>query len=348
MISGTITDASGRTLSGQTVEAFWISVAHARPFSVGMNCAFGADRLKPYVADLARLADCAVSVHPNAGLPNAFGEYDHTPEIMATALAGFAEEGLINIVGGCCGTTPAHIRAIAAAVAPHPPRRPPAAAHASAYSGLEPLVLRPDSLFVNIGERTNVTGSTRFRKLIQARDQEGALEVAREQVENGAQMIDVNMDEAMLDSEAEMKGFLLRLAGEPDISRVPVVIDSSRWSVIEAGLRCVQGKGIVNSISLKEGEAEFVRRAAEVRKYGAAVLVMAFDERGQADTLERRREVSRRSYELLTQKAGFLPEDIIFDPNVFPIGTGLEEHRRYALDFIETVRFIKRGSCTPV
>jgi 5-methyltetrahydrofolate--homocysteine methyltransferase len=340
MISGTITDASGRTLSGQTTEGFWVSVAHARPLSVGMNCAFGADRLKPYIEELSRLADCAVSVHPNAGLPNAFGEYDHTPELMAGTLATFAAEGLINIVGGCCGTTPDHIRAIARAVAPYPPRRPPEPAHLSAWSGLEPLVLRPGSLFVNIGERTNVTGSARFRKLIQAGDHEGALEVAREQVENGAQMIDVNMDEAMLDSEREMTRFLLRLAGEPDISRVPVVIDSSRWSVIEAGLRCVQGKSVVNSISLKEGEAEFLRRAREVRRYGASAIVMAFDEKGQADTLERRKEICRRCYDLLVRD-GFPPQDIIFDANIFPIGTGMEEHRAYALDFMEAVRFIK-------
>ena len=341
MISGTITDASGRTLSGQTPAAFWYSVAHAEPLSVGLNCALGADLLRPYLEEIAALAETAVSLHPNAGLPNEFGLYDHTPEYMARVLGEYAREGLLNIVGGCCGTTPEHIRAIADAADGVPPRRVPARRHLTSLSGLEPLVLRPDSLFVNIGERTNVTGSARFKRLVTEGRHEEALEVAREQVDNGAQIIDVNMDEGMLDSAREMRLFLNLLAAEPDISRVPVMIDSSRWDVIEAGLGCVQGKGVVNSISLKEGEEEFLRRAALVRRYGAAAVVMAFDEKGQADTLERRALVCRRAYRILTEKAGFPPEDIIFDANIFAVGTGMEEHRGYALDFLEAVRVIK-------
>ncbi|MBN2510613.1 MAG: methionine synthase [Spirochaetales bacterium] len=341
MISGTITDSSGRTLSGQTPEAFWISVSHARPVSVGLNCALGAGTLKPYVEELARCADVYVSAHPNAGLPNEFGEYDDSPQHMAAVLKEFAREGLINIVGGCCGTTPEHIRAIAEAVRPYPPRKRPPADTRSNYSGLEPLVLGNDSLFVNIGERTNVTGSARFKKLISSKDYETALEIAREQVENGAQMIDINMDEAMLDAQAEMKHFLNLLAGEPDIARVPVVIDSSKWEVLETGLKAIQGKGVVNSISLKEGENLFLERAAKIRKYGAAVIVMAFDEKGQADSYERKISICRRSYDLLVGKAGFKGQDIIFDPNIFAVATGIDEHRGYALDYIRAAAWIK-------
>ena len=341
MVSGTITDASGRTLSGQTAEAFWHSVAHARPFSIGLNCALGARQLRGHVQDLARVAPVAVSSHPNAGLPNEFGSYDETPESMATQIREWAEHGLLNIVGGCCGTTPAHIRGIADAVRGLAPRQVPAVEPRTRLSGLEPLSIGPDSLFVNVGERTNVTGSRRFAKLVLDGRFEEALEVARQQVENGAQMIDVNMDEGMLDSRAAMVTFLNLLAGEPDISRVPVVIDSSRWPVIEAGLKCVQGKGVVNSISLKEGEEEFVRQATLVRRYGAAVIVMAFDERGQADTAERKFEICARSYRILTERVGFDPWDIIFDPNIFAIGTGIEEHAAYALEYIAAVRRIK-------
>ncbi len=341
MISGTITDASGRTLSGQTPAAFCHSVAHADAFSVGLNCALGADLLRPYLEEIAAAAETAVSLHPNAGLPNEFGGYDHSPELMARVLGDYAREGLLNIVGGCCGTTPEHIRAIADAVAGAAPRPIPAPRHLTSFAGLEPLELRPDSLFVNIGERTNVTGSARFRRLVTEGRHEEALGVAREQVENGAQIIDVNMDEAMLDSAREMRIFLNLLAAEPDIARVPVMIDSSRWDVIEAGLACVQGKGIVNSISLKEGEEEFLRRAELVRRYGAAAVVMAFDEKGQADTLERRINICRRAFRLLTEKAGFPPEDIILDANVFAVGTGLDEHRNYAVDFLEAVRVVK-------
>ena len=341
IVSGTITDASGRTLSGQTAEAFYNSVRHARPLAVGLNCALGAKELRPYVEELARIAETYVSCHPNAGLPNAFGEYDDTPESMAEHAAEWARLGWLNIAGGCCGTTPEHIRAIGEAlrpIAPRPLRQRPAALR---LSGLEPLNVDQQSLFVNIGERTNVTGSKAFARLVLAGDYAGALAVARQQVENGAQVIDVNMDEAMLDSERAMGTFLRLVAAEPDIARVPIMIDSSKWSVIEAGLKCVQGKPIVNSISMKEGEAEFLRQAALCQRYGAAVVVMAFDEKGQADTLERRIQVSRRAYELLTTRAGFAPEDIIFDPNIFAVATGLEEHNRYAIDFIEAVRWIR-------
>jgi len=341
MISGTITDASGRTLSGQTAEAFWNSVAHARPVSVGFNCALGPAALRPWVQDLARVAPVPVSTHPNAGLPNEFGQYDETPEKMAEVLREFAEHGLVNLVGGCCGTTPAHIRAFAEAVRGLPPRRPPAIPAQLRLSGLEPLTIRPDSNFVNVGERTNVTGSRKFAKLVLSGAYDQALDVARQQVDSGAQMLDVNMDEGMLDSQAAMTTFLKLLASEPDISRVPVVVDSSKWSVLEAGLKCIQGKGVVNSISLKEGEEEFVRQATLVRRYGAAVIVMAFDEKGQADTVDRKVEICRRSYRILTERVGFGPEDIIFDPNIFAIATGIEEHSGYAMAYFEAVRRIK-------
>ena len=341
MISGTITDASGRTLSGQTAEAFWYSVAHAAPLSIGLNCALGAKQLRQYVQDVGRVAPVYVSAHPNAGLPNEFGGYDETPETMSTQLREWAEHGLVNIVGGCCGTTPDHIAAIASAVRGLTPRQRPAVPPATRLAGLEPLIIKDDSLFVNVGERTNVTGSRRFAKLILGGEHEAALEVARQQVENGAQMIDVNMDEGMLDAERAMATFLNLVASEPAISRVPVMIDSSKWSVIEAGLRCVQGKGVVNSVSLKEGEGPFVEHAQLARRYGAAVVVMAFDEEGQADTVERRVAVCARAYRLLTEQAGFPPEDIIFDPNVFAIGTGIEEHAGYAVAYIEATRRIK-------
>ncbi len=343
MISGTITDASGRTLSGQTTEAFWNSVAHARPLTVGLNCALGAKALRQYVQELSRVSPAFVSTHPNAGLPNEFGQYDESPEYMAGVLREFAESGLVNLVGGCCGTTPAHIKAIADAVAGLPPRRPAAPLPRLRLSGLEPLSIGPESIFVNVGERTNVTGSRKFAKLILAGDYNAGLEIARQQVESGAQMLDINMDEGMLDSQEAMTTFLQLIAAEPDISRVPVVIDSSKWSVIEAGLKCVQGKGIVNSISLKEGEDAFVRQATLVRRYGAAVIVMAFDEQGQADTAERKVEICRRAYRILTEQVGFPPEDIIFDPNIFAIATGIEEHNNYAVDYIEATRRIKES-----
>ncbi len=341
IVSGTITDASGRTLSGQTAEAFYNSVRHARPLAVGFNCALGAKELRPYVEELAGLAESYVSCHPNAGLPNAFGEYEDTPESMAAHAAEWARAGWLNLAGGCCGTTPEHIRAIGEALRSIPPRRIPERPPALRLAGLEPLNVDERSLFVNIGERTNVTGSRAFARLILAGDYAGALAVARQQVENGAQVIDVNMDEAMLDSEKAMSTFLRLVAAEPDIARVPVMIDSSKWSVIEAGLKCVQGKPIVNSISMKEGEPEFLRQARLCRQYGAAVVVMAFDEKGQADTLERRTAVCRRAYELLIREVDFPPEDIIFDPNIFAVATGLEEHARYGIDYIEAVRSIR-------
>ena len=342
MISGTITDASGRTLSGQTTEAFWNSTMHAKPFSVGLNCALGAKELRAYVQELARVADCYVTVHPNAGLPNEMGGYDETPNFTASILREFAEAGLVNVVGGCCGTTPAHIQAIAEAVRGLPTRRIPDIPKRLRLSGLEPLVIGPDSNFVNVGERTNVTGSKKFAELILGGHYDAALEVARQQVEAGAQIIDINFDEGMLDAEAAMTRFLNLVATEPAISKVPIMIDSSKWRVIEAGLRCVQGKGIVNSISMKEGEAEFLRQATLVRRYGAAVIVMAFDEQGQADTVERKVSICERAYALLTEQVGFPPEDIIFDPNIFAIATGIEEHERYALDFIEATGIIKQ------
>ena len=340
-VSGTITDLSGRTLSGQTVEAFWLSVRHADPVFVGLNCALGAEELDPYVAELAAVADVPVSCYPNAGLPNEFGGYDDTPVHMAGLLGGFAERGLLNVVGGCCGSGPEHIEAIAAGVEAVPPRRIPAFEPLPRFAGLEPLVIRPDTLFVNIGERTNVTGSAAFARLIREEAFDEAVEVARDQVANGAQLLDVNMDEGLLDSEAAMTRFLNLIAAEPDIARVPTVIDSSRWEVIEAGLKCTQGKAIVNSISLKEGEAAFREQADRIRWYGAGVIVMAFDERGQADTVERKLEICRRAWGLLLE-AGFRPEEIIFDPNVFAVGTGIAEHDEYGVAFIEAVRGIKR------
>ena len=343
IISGTITDASGRTLSGQVPEAFWNSVRHARPLAVGLNCALGAADLRPHVAELSRVADCFVSCYPNAGLPNEFGEYDEGPEDMAPVLGEFAGSGLVNLVGGCCGTTPEHVAAIAAAAARERPREVPSIPPALRLSGLEPLDVTTESLFVNIGERTNITGSARFRRLVRDGDFAAALAVARQQVENGAQVIDVNMDEGMIDGVAAMDRFLKLVASEPDICRVPVMVDSSKWEVIEAGLKTVQGKPVVNSISMKEGEEAFLERARTCRRYGAAVVVMAFDETGQADTLQRRREVCSRAYELLTERVGFPAEDVIFDPNVFAVATGIEEHARYGLDFIEATRWIKES-----
>jgi 5-methyltetrahydrofolate--homocysteine methyltransferase len=341
MISGTITDRSGRTLSGQTAEAFAYSVRHVRPFSVGLNCALGAKDLRPHIEDLARSVDALISTHPNAGLPNAFGEYDETPADMAGTLSEFAASSLINIVGGCCGTTPEHIRAIAEAVAKLPPREIPAPPAHTRLAGLEPLVITPELNFINVGERTNVTGSAQFKKLIKEDRYDQAVEVARQQVDNGAQIIDVNMDEGLLDSEAAMTRFLNLIAAEPDIAKVPVMIDSSKWSVIEAGLKCVQGKAIVNSISLKEGEDAFLEHARKVQEYGAACVVMAFDEQGQADTVERKVAICKRAYHLLTDRVGMAPEDIIFDPNIFAIATGIDEHNDYAVAFIEATRQIK-------
>jgi 5-methyltetrahydrofolate--homocysteine methyltransferase len=343
MISGTITDASGRTLSGQTTEAFWNSVRHARPFIVGLNCALGAADLRPYVAELSRIADTGVSAHPNAGLPNEFGEYDETPEEMAGIIAEFASSGLVNLVGGCCGTTPDHIRRLREAIAGKAPRNMPAVPVRCRLSGLEPLNLGPDDLFVNVGERSNVTGSKLFRRLIEAGEYGEAVQIARQQVENGAQIVDVNMDEGMLDSEKAMQTYINLISSEPDVARVPVMIDSSKWTVIETGLRCVQGKSIVNSISLKEGEEAFIRQARLVRDYGAAVVVMAFDEQGQADSVERKVAICKRCYDILTNQVGFDPADIIFDPNIFAVATGIEEHNRYGLDFIEATRAIKEA-----
>jgi len=341
MISGTITDASGRTLSGQTTEAFWNSLSHIRPLSFGLNCALGATQLRPYVAELARIADTYLSAHPNAGLPNAFGEYDETPETMAATIREFAESGFLNIVGGCCGTTPAHVRAIVEAVQDLPPRPIPAIEPRCRLAGLEPLNIGPDSLFINVGERTNVTGSAVFKRLIKAGDYNAALDVARQQVENGAQIIDINMDEGMLDSKEAMITFLNLIAAEPDISRVPVMIDSSKWEILEAGLKRIQGKPVVNSISMKEGEAEFIRQARLIRRYGAAAIVMAFDEQGQADTEDRKFAICQRAYRILTEQVGFPPQDIIFDPNIFAVATGIAEHNNYAVDFIEATRRIK-------
>ena len=341
MVSFTITDRSGRTLSGQTVEAYWNSISHVPLLSVGINCALGAKQMRPYIEELAGLAPVYVSCYPNAGLPNAFGGFDETPKHMSADLGDFAANGWLNIVGGCCGSTPDHIRAIAEAVRNLPPRKVPTVEPHMRLSGLEALTVRPDANFLNIGERTNVTGSPKFAKLILAGKYDEALTIARQQVENGAQIIDVNMDEGMLDSEHAMTHFLHLVAAEPEIAKVPVMIDSSRWSTIEAGLKCIQGKGVVNSISLKEGEGKFLEQARLVRRYGAAVVVMAFDERGQADTLARKIEVCTRCYQLLTGKANFPPQDIIFDPNVLTVGTGIEEHAQYGLDFIEATRWIK-------
>lgn len=342
MISGTITDASGRTLSGQTTKAFWHSVRHARPLAIGLNCALGAEEMRPFLKRLSDIADCYVSAHPNAGMPNQFGEYDQTASEMGKIIKEFAEEGFLNIVGGCCGTTPEHIKLIDQIVETIQPRTIPKPPQAMLLSGLEPLDIFNDGLFINIGERTNVTGSAIFRKLIEAGNYDEAIQVARQQVENGAQIIDINMDEGMLDSENVMVKFLNLIAGEPDISRVPVMIDSSKWPILEAGLKCIQGKPIVNSISLKEGEKQFLEQAQLVKRYGAAVVVMAFDEEGQADTLARKVEICKRGYALLTQKVGMNPNDIVFDPNVFAVATGIEEHNEYGLAFIEACALIKK------
>ncbi|MDH3423258.1 MAG: homocysteine S-methyltransferase family protein, partial [Gemmatimonadota bacterium] len=350
MMSGTITDQSGRTLSGQTAEAFYNSVSHGvQPgpgrrsglLSVGLNCALGIDQLRPFMEELSDVSELPISCYPNAGLPNEFGGYDDTPEHMAKLTAEFAESGFVNIVGGCCGTTPDHIRAIAEAVSEIPPRSIPTLERHTRLSGLEPLTIGPDSLFVNVGERTNVTGSRRFARLIKEDAYETAVDVAREQVLGGAQIIDVNMDEGLLDSEKAIARFLNLVGSEPDVARVPVMVDSSDWAVIESGLKRVQGKGVVNSISMKDGEELFRERARLVRRYGAAAVVMAFDEDGQADSLERRIEICKRAYRILVEEEGFPPEDIIFDANVFAIATGIEEHTRYAIDFIEAVRAIK-------
>ncbi len=342
-ISGTITDLSGRTLTGQTVEAFWHSVRHASPFAIGLNCALGPKELRPHIADLAETADTLVSAHPNAGLPNAFGGYDETADSMAVHIGAFAREGLVNIVGGCCGTTPDHIRAFVDATSGISPRRIPEKPHRLRLSGLEAFTLTSETNFVNVGERTNITGSAKFRKLITSGEFDGALEIARSQVENGAQLIDVNMDEGLLDSEEAMKRFLNLIAAEPDIARVPLMIDSSKWSVIEAGLKCVQGKPIVNSISMKEGEESFIAHAKKVRRYGAAVVVMAFDEQGQADTAERKFAICRRAYDILVDRLSFPPEDIIFDPNIFAVATGIEEHNDYGRAYLDAVTRIRQA-----
>ncbi|MEX5714239.1 methionine synthase [Serratia ureilytica] len=341
MISGTITDASGRTLSGQTTEAFYNSLRHVKPLTFGLNCALGPDELRQYVAELARISETYVTAHPNAGLPNAFGEYDLDAAEMARQVGEWAQAGFLNIIGGCCGTTPEHIAAMTKAVEGVPPRRLPDIPVACRLAGLEPLTIDGNTLFVNVGERTNVTGSARFKRLIKEEKYNEALDVARQQVESGAQIIDINMDEGMLDAEAAMVRFLNLIAGEPDIARVPIMIDSSKWSVIEKGLKCIQGKGIVNSISMKEGEEAFIHHAKLVRRYGAAVVVMAFDEVGQADTRERKFEICRRAYNILTERVGFPPEDIIFDPNIFAVATGIDEHNNYAVDFIEACADIK-------
>ena len=343
MVSGTITDASGRLLSGQTTEAFWASVRHARPLSVGFNCALGAEELRPYIESISRVADCFVSAYPNRGLPNEFGEYDETVSEMVRSIEGYISSGLVNIIGGCCGTTPEHIVAFTELAARYKPRNLVAGPQNCLLSGLEAFSIRGDSLFVNVGERTNVTGSARFARLVREEDYETALEVAKQQVDNGAQIIDVNMDEGMLESREAMIKFLNLIAAEPDISKVPIMIDSSKWEIIEAGLKCLQGKSIVNSISLKAGEEEFKGQARLCLKYGAAVIVMAFDETGQADSLKRKQEICKRSYDILVNDVGFAPEDIIFDPNVFAVATGIEEHNTYGVDFIECCKYIKEN-----
>jgi len=343
LVSGTITDASGRTLSGQTVEAFWNSIRHAELTAVGLNCSLGAEQIRSWLTELSAIADIPVFVYPNAGLPNELGGYDQTPENMAQIINEFAKSGLVNLVGGCCGTTPGHIKEIVKNVSGIHPRKIPSAKPLTKLSGLEPLALRPDSNFINIGERTNVTGSAKFRRLIKENDYEEALSIARQQIENGAQIIDVNMDEGLLDSEKAMETFLRLIAAEPDIAKVPVMIDSSKWTVIETGLKNVQGKCIVNSLSMKDGEKEFIRQAIIIKKYGAAIIVMAIDEKGQADTYERKVEICKRAYKILTEKVGFPPEDIIFDPNIFAVATGIDEHNEYAKAFIEAVRTIKES-----
>ena len=341
LVSGTITDASGRTLSGQTVDAFWYSIRHANLTAVGLNCALGAEQIRPWLDELSTITDTYAFVYPNAGLPNEFGEYDETPEVMAVVIKEFADSGLVNLVGGCCGTTPDHIKAIAEAVAGIEPRKTPKLVSLTKLSGLEPITIRPDSNFVNVGERTNVTGSARFQRLIKEDNYEEALSVARQQIENGAQIIDVNMDEGLLDSEKAMETFLRMIASEPDIAKVPVMVDSSKWSVLEKGLKNLQGKGIVNSISMKEGVEEFKRQANVIKKYGAAVIVMAFDEEGQADTYDRKVNICTRAYNILTEEIRFPPEDIIFDLNIFAVATGIEEHNEYAKAFIDATRTIK-------
>jgi len=344
IVSGTIVDQSGRTLSGQTVEAFWISVSHTKNLlCAGLNCALGSGQMRPYIEELSRIAPCKTSLYPNAGLPNEFGQYNESPEYMAAQLEDYIENGFVNIIGGCCGTTPDHITAFAEIAAKHPPRRAPSIAPYLRLSGLEPLVLRPDSNFMNIGERTNVAGSKKFARLIRNGEYEEALSVARQQVDNGAQAIDINMDEGMIDSEEAMHTFLNLLAAEPDIARVPVMLDSSKWTVIETGLKCLQGKGIVNSISLKEGEENFREHARKIRQYGAAVIVMAFDEEGQAVTFERKKEICARAYKILTEEVGFPPQDIIFDPNILTVATGIPEHNTYAVDYLRTVKWIKEN-----
>jgi 5-methyltetrahydrofolate--homocysteine methyltransferase len=345
MISGTVTDASGRILSGQTVTAFWHSVRHAQPLTIGLNCALGATLMRPYAEELSKIADTFVCIYPNAGLPNPMSDtgFDETPDVTSSLVKEFAISGFVNIAGGCCGTTPAHINAIYESIKDLPPRAVPQVPPYTRLSGLEPFIIDDNSLFVNVGERTNVTGSKAFARMIINEQYEEALSVARQQVENGAQVIDINMDEGMLDAVKAMTHFLNLIASEPDIARVPIMIDSSKWSVIEAGLKCVQGKAIVNSISMKEGEAEFLRQAKLCRRYGAAVIVMAFDEKGQADTYERKTEICKRAYDLLVQEIGFPPEDIIFDPNIFAIATGIDEHNNYAVDFINATRWIKEN-----
>ncbi|MBU4046305.1 MAG: homocysteine S-methyltransferase family protein, partial [Gammaproteobacteria bacterium] len=345
MISGTITDASGRTLTGQVTEAFYNSLAHAKPISIGLNCALGAEELRQYVEELSRVANCYVSAHPNAGLPNPLAEtgYDDTPENMAGHIKEWASSGFLNIIGGCCGTSPDFIKAIAETVKDIAPRKIPQNPVECRLSGLEPFNIGSESLFVNVGERCNVAGSAKFKRLIMEGQYEEALEICKQQVETGAQVIDINMDDAMLDGQAAMVKFLKLIASEPDISKVPVMIDSSKWEIIEAGLKCVQGKSIVNSISLKEGEENFVKYATLVKKYGAAAVVMAFDEAGQADTYARKTEICKRSYDILVHKVGFPPEDIIFDPNIFAIATGIEEHDNYAVDFIEACAWIRKN-----
>ncbi|HSH88266.1 MAG TPA: homocysteine S-methyltransferase family protein, partial [Methylophilus sp.] len=344
MISGTVTDASGRILSGQTVTAFWHSVRHVKPLTVGLNCALGATLMRPYAEELSKVADTFVCIYPNAGLPNPMSDtgFDETPDVTSSLVKEFAESGFINIAGGCCGTTPPHINAIYSAIKDIPPRQVPELPVSTKLSGLEPFIIDESSLYVNVGERTNVTGSKAFARMIINEQYEEALSVARQQVENGAQVIDINMDEGMLDAVKAMKHFLNLVASEPDIARVPIMIDSSKWAVIEAGLKCVQGKAIVNSISMKEGETEFLRQAKLCQRYGAAVVVMAFDEAGQADTYARKTEICKRAYDLLVSH-GFPPEDIIFDPNIFAIATGIEEHNNYAVDFIEATRWIKQN-----